>query len=53
MKRYFGGMMLLVAVVATAQANGDPKAATSIGMIWIFLGIPGAIWVFRKQKSKD
>jgi hypothetical protein len=53
MKRYFGGLMLLVAIVATFQAKGDLEAATSIGIIWLLLGVPGAILLFRKSKSKD
>jgi hypothetical protein len=53
MKRYFGGLMFLVAIIATFQNSTDPEKSGAVGFIWLFLGIPGAIWLFRKQKPKE
>lgn len=53
MRRYFGGLMFLVAVLATFQNMNDPSMAGGVGFIWMFVGIPGAIWLFRKPAKKD
>lgn len=53
MKRYFGGIMFLVAVIATVQTSASPENAGAVGFIWLLIGIPGAIWLFRKQKPKE
>jgi|LauGreDrversion4_2_1035121.scaffolds.fasta_scaffold1461667_2 hypothetical protein len=53
MKRYFGGLMFLISIMATFQVGATPGKEGAVGVIWLFLGIPGAIWLFRKQKPKE
>ena len=48
MKRYIGGIMFVVAVLATMQNVDKPEMSGAVGFIWLVLGIPGAILLFRK-----
>jgi hypothetical protein len=68
MKRYFGGAMLFTATIFTAGFLNLPTLSPIqkvyyggyyaafewvVLLSWLFLGIPGAIWLFGKNQPKE